>query len=124
MNNIPKALFTKKGFRSIAPMHTTSTEKPPTAAFWAEARVFDGDLAEGIRAIKAESGKQIVAIGGAGFMQSLIVTGLIDEYHLAIHPVALGSGLPIFTGLKIPLYMKLVDAKAFPGGVVAHTYRV
>jgi hypothetical protein len=56
-------------------------------------------------------------------MRSLITTGLIDEYVLAIHPVALGSGLPIFTDLAIPLYLKLVDVKTFPGGVIAHTYR-
>jgi dihydrofolate reductase len=118
MNEIPKALFTKKGFKGIDP----GPEASPAAASWAEARVFDGDLAEGIRKIKAEPGKPIVAIGGAGFMRSLIATGLIDEYVLAIHPVALGSGLSIFSDLAIPLYLKLVDAKRFPGGTVAHTY--
>ncbi|HSC36980.1 MAG TPA: dihydrofolate reductase family protein [Chitinophagaceae bacterium] len=122
MNNIPKALFTKKGYKGIDPAHTTAAEQLPSAASWAEARVFDGDLAEGIRTLKAGFGKPIVAIGGAGFMQSLIATGLIDEYHLAIHPVALGSGLPIFTGLEMPFYLKLADVKAFPKGIVAKTY--
>jgi dihydrofolate reductase len=120
MNEIPKAVFTKKGFAGIP----ASAEQSPAAASWAGARIFDGDLAEGIRILKAEPGKPIVAIGGAGFMRSLIETGLIEEYHLAIHPVALGSGLPIFTGLSIPLYLKLVDVKAFPGGVIAKTYSV
>ncbi|HLA52436.1 MAG TPA: dihydrofolate reductase family protein, partial [Flavitalea sp.] len=124
MNEIPKVLFTKKGFKGIDPGHTITAEQSPAVASWAEPRVFDGDLAEGIRELKAESGKPIVAIGGAGFMQSLIATGLIDEYHLAVHPVALGSGLPIFSGLAIPLYLKLADVKAFPGGVIANTYRV
>jgi dihydrofolate reductase len=124
MNNIPKALFTKKGFKGIDSVHTTTAEQSPSAASWAEARVFDGDLAEGIRELKAESGKPIVAIGGAGFMQNLIATGLIDEYHLAIHPVALGSGLPIFTGLEMPFYLKLAEIKVFPKGVVAQTYRI
>jgi len=124
MNEIPKALFTKKGFKGSDPGHTTTAEQSPAAASWAEARIFDGDLAEGIRKLKAEPGKPIVAIGGAGFMRSLMETGLIDEYHLAIHPVALGSGLPIFSDLAIPLYLKLVDEKSFPGGIVAHTYRI
>jgi dihydrofolate reductase len=124
MNEIPKALFTKKGFKGIDPGHTVTAEQSPALASWAGARVFDGDLAEGIRELKAGSGKPIVALGGAGFMQSLIATGLIDEYHLFVHPVALGSGLPIFTGLGIPLYLKLADIKAFPGGVIAVTYRV
>lgn len=123
MNEIPKAVFTKNGFKSIDSMQTITGEQSPAVASWAEARVFDGDLAEVIRELKAEPGKPIVSLGGAGFMQSLIATGLIDEYHLAIHPVALGSGLPIFTGLKIPLYLKLGEVKVFPKGVIAQTYR-
>lgn len=118
MNEIPKALFTKKGFKGIDPGH----EPSPAAASWANARVFDGDLAETIRELKAEEGKPITAIGGAGFMRSLIATGLVDEYRLVIHPVALGAGLPIFNGLGNPLYLKLVDVKTFPGGVVVHIY--
>ena len=124
MNEIPKAVFTKKRFKGTDPGHTITPKQSPAVDSWAKPRVFDGDLAEGIRELKAESGKPIVAIGGAGFMQSLIATGLIDEYHLAIHPVALGSGLPIFTGLQIPLYLKLADVKAFPKGVIAKTYHV
>lgn len=122
MNEIPKAIFTKNGFSGIDSLITG--EQSPAVASWVEARVFDGDLAEAIRGLKAESGKPIVALGGAGFMQSLIATGLIDEYHLAIHPVALGLGLPIFTGLKIPLYLKLVETKVFPKGIVAQTYHL
>ena len=104
-------------------MQTITGEQSPAVASWAKARVFDGDLAKEIRELKAEPGKPIVSLGGAEFMQSLIATGLIDEYHLAIHPVALGSGLPIFTGLKIPLYLKLDETKVFPKGVIAQTYR-
>lgn len=122
MNLIPKAVFTKNGFKSMDYMKTITGEQSPAVASWARAQVFDGDLAQVIRELKAEGGKPIVALGGAGFMQSLIATGLIDEYHLAIHPVALGSGLPIFTGLKIPLYLKLSEVKAFPKGVIAKTY--
>lgn len=120
MNEIPKAVFTEKGFAGVP----SSAEQSPAAASWAEARVFDGDLAEGITKLKAEPGKPIVAIGGANFMQSLIATGLVDEFVLATHPVVLGTGLPIFNGLINPLYLKLVDVKAFPGGAIAHTYRV
>ncbi len=57
-------------------------------------------------------------------MRSLIATGLIDECVLGIHPVALGAGQPIFDGLSIPLYLKLVDVKPFPGGVIAKHYLI
>lgn len=120
MNEIPKAVFTKNGFKGIDPGH----EPSPAAVTWADARIFDGDLAGGIIKLKAEQGKPIMAIGGAGFMRSLIATGLIDEFRLVIHPVALGAGLPIFDGLATPLYLKLVDVKAFPGGTTVHTYCV
>jgi len=121
MNEIPKAVFTKKGFKGI---DAGQAEQSPAMDSWAGARVFDGDLAAEIKALKAEPGKSIVAIGGAGFVQSLIATGLVDEYHLAIHPVVLGSGLPIFSGIEMPLYLKLMDTKVFPKGVVAKTYGV
>jgi len=124
MNEIPKAVFTRKEFKGIDHMTLTTVEPMPAVASWAEARVFHGELAEGIKELKAGPGKPIVAIGGAGFMQSLIQTGLIDEYRLAIHPVSLGKGMPIFTGLEKPLYLKLVEAKVFPGGIVAKTYTV
>ena len=54
-------------------------------------------------------------------MRSLIGTGLIDEYHLVTHPVVLGGGLSIFNDAP-PLDLKLVAVRAFPGGIVAHTY--
>jgi dihydrofolate reductase len=124
MNEIPKAVFTKKGFRNIDRKSTTAIEQSRAEGSWSAPRVFDGDLAEAIKELKAESGKPIVALGGAGFMQDLIATGLIDEYHVAIHPVALGTGLRIFTGLETPLYLKLVEVLAFPKGIVAKTYSV
>ena len=119
MNEIPKAVFTKKGYAGITPVAGQS----PAAASWAEARVFDGDLAEEIGKLKAGQGDPVVAIGGAGFMRSLIATGLIDEYVLATHPVLLGGGLPIFNGLSTPLYLKLADVKVFPKGTIARTYQ-
>ncbi len=120
MNEIPKGVFTKSGYkgRNVEP----NTELSPAAASWAEAKIFDGDLAEGIKELKSETGKPILALGGAGFMRSLIATGLIDEYHLNTHPVVLGKGLPIFTSVELPMDLKLVEAKSFPGGIVARVY--
>jgi dihydrofolate reductase len=49
-------------------------------------------------------------------MGTTCIKGLVDEYHLAIHPVVLGAGLPIFDGLAKPFYLKLIDVKVFPVG--------
>ena len=120
MNEIPKAVFTKSGYKrlNVEP----NTKLSPAAASWAEAKIFDGDLAEVIKELKSEAGKPIMALGGAGFMRSLIATGLIDEYHLNMHPVVLGAGMPIFSSVELPMDLKLIEAKSFPGGIVAHVY--
>jgi dihydrofolate reductase len=122
MNGIPKAVFTQKGFKGIDP--APHAEQSPAAASWAQAQVFNGDLAEEIKQLKSEPGKPVCAIGGAGFMRNLVATGLIDEYLLVTHPVVLGAGMPVFNGVTQPLDLKLVDVKAFPGGIIAHTYSV
>jgi dihydrofolate reductase len=117
MNKIPKGVFTKGGYKEI-----NIQPESAAAASWAEAKIFDGDLAKEIKELKSQEGKSILALGGAGFMRSLIATGLIDEYHLNTHPVVLGTGLPIFNGVEHPMDLKLVETKSFPGGIVAHVY--
>jgi dihydrofolate reductase len=120
MNEVPKGVFTKRGYNGISMQ--PGTELSPAAASWAKTKIFDGDLAEEIKQLKSQSGQPILALGGAGFMQSLIATGLIDEYHLNTHPVVLGKGLPIFNSVELPIDLKLVEAKSFPGGIVARIY--
>jgi len=139
MNEIPKAVFTRGGFTGADPAKVTQAVKdalknrkekggqiaatPAGADSWAHPRIFKGDLADSIRRLKSESGKDIVAHGGAGFAQSLVATGLIDEYALMVHPVALGKGLPLFTSLPQQLKLRLVEIKSFPAGSAAHIYR-
>jgi dihydrofolate reductase len=45
--------------------------------------------------LKAKDGKPIVAHVGADFARSLIAQGLVDQYALLVHPIALGKGLAI-----------------------------
>jgi len=107
MNNIPKVVFSKS----------------LPAAEWAGSRIARGDLAEEIAALKTESGGEIMAHGGAAFVQALSRLGLIDEYRLVILPVALGNGLPLFKDLAKPLRVDLAEARSFPDGTVIHVYR-
>jgi dihydrofolate reductase len=91
---------------------------------WIDAKVASGDLTEEVDRLKRAPGKAILAHGGAGFARSLASRGLVDEYRLLIHPVALGSGLPLFSALPEPLHLLLSDVTALDGGTVAHTYHV
>lgn len=121
MNEIPKAVFSKRG---PAVLEAAAGSKAVAGAqSWAEAEVLSGDLAEEIKRLKAVDGKPILAHGGATFARSLVAAGLVDQFILGVHPVALGKGQPLFSDLAAPMRFKLVSSKAFPGGVVTQTYR-
>jgi dihydrofolate reductase len=63
-----------------------------------------------------------MAHGGATFVQALSRHGLIDEYRLVIRPVALGSGMPLFKDLPVPLQLRLVESKDFGDGTSIRVY--
>jgi dihydrofolate reductase len=140
MNEIPKGVFTQRGFSTVHKNEVTAAVKDASAAreargykllspnqvsakTWDEAQVISGDLVQQISKLKAQPGKEILAHGGAGFAQSLVTTGLVDEYRLITHPVVLGKGLPLFSKQSVPLDLKLVEIKSFSTGTTAFTYR-
>jgi dihydrofolate reductase len=137
MNRIPKAVFSKQGASILpgantaaAPAAGRGSARPeqhgdlkPGADSWAQAYVATGGLNEEIAKLKSGHGKPIIAHGGASFARSLVASGVIDQYALLVHPVALGKGLPLFAGLTAPKRLKLVRSTSFPGGSVAQIYR-
>jgi dihydrofolate reductase len=107
MNELPKVVFSKTLER----------------ADWNNSTVARGDTAEEIAQLKREPGKDIMAHGGAAFIQALSNLGLIDEYRMVIEPMALGNGLPMFKDLPAALRLNLVEAKTFSTGTAAHVYQ-
>jgi dihydrofolate reductase len=112
---------------SDSPIATPMNVKPkvvfsrtPIDTPWGEVTVASGDLADEVARLKAQDGKEILAHGGARFAQALSSAGLVDEYRLRVHPIALGAGTPLFVD-KRPL--ALTEARAYPRGVVVHEYR-
>jgi dihydrofolate reductase len=66
------------------------------------ATLIDGDLESAIRTLKAERDGEI-EVAGPELAHSLTGLGLIDEYRIYLHPVALGQGTPYFAGPRPPL---------------------
>lgn len=135
MNEIPKIVFSRSGLDPAAAGSTQALadaraqsagapiqEKPATES-WTHARVIRGDLVEEMNRLKQEPGKDLIAHGGASFAQSLARAGLIDEYRLLVHPVALGQGLALFSALAAPLALERIETRQFKGGTVAQIYR-
>jgi dihydrofolate reductase len=114
MNEIPKIVFSKKGF---------DPAQASSAKSWGDAKVITGDLAEAITNLKKQAGKDLMAHGGVEFARNLVQTGLIDEFCIAMHPVAAGIGFGLFGKLGKPLYLKLIDTKVFSTGAMVNIYR-
>jgi dihydrofolate reductase len=90
-----------------------------TEVEWSNARLMTGDPLELIAELKGQPGRNIGIAGGARFAQHIVQANAIDEYRLAIHPVALGDGLRLFTG---PSSLTMSHSESFDGGPVVNTY--
>ena len=75
-----------------------------------------------IAELKQRPGQNIGMTGSATLVSSLLREGLLDELHLFVFPVVLGSGTRLFgaPGGKLPL--KLIDSATYETGVVHLTY--
>ena len=82
------------------------------------------DAAKFVSELKKRKGKGIVVFGGGELAKSLFEADLIDEVVLNIHPVLLGSGIPLFHEMKQQIDLELVECKVLKGGYLAVTYRV
>lgn len=91
-------------------------------AKWENTILATGDLVEEITRLKSQTGKDIIAYGGATFVSALIKHELIDEYHLFVNPAAIGRGLPIFQTLDSNQRLTLVKATPFGCGIVVLHY--
>jgi dihydrofolate reductase len=81
-----------------------------------------GDIKEEVFKIKNQPGKDIWLFGGGELTSSLMNLGLVDEIGLALHPVLLGGGKPLFSNIKDRINLTLVDTKTYSTGLVALTY--
>src|SRR6187401_828688 len=84
-------------------------------------RLATGDVGEELAAIKAEFDGDL-EVGGPTLAAQFIERGLVDEYHLVIHPVAIGDGTPFFPRLDRPIGLKLIDTRVLGSGVVHQSY--
>jgi dihydrofolate reductase len=68
--------------------------------------IVDSDMENKVREIKTQPGRDIWLYGGANLITSFANLGLIDVYRLAVHPVVLGDGKPLFTDIKKRINLK------------------
>jgi dihydrofolate reductase len=88
---------------------------------WRNSEQLQGDLVEGVTALKGEPGGQIAVSGSLSVVRQLLVAGLLDELQLLVHPIAVRKGTRLFDeGESIPL--RLITSEAFTTGVLRLVY--
>lgn len=81
-------------------------------------------IKEEVKKILQQPGENIWLYGGGKLITTFINLGLIDIYRLALHPVILGEGKPLFEAIRNRVDLELVEAKPAHLGVLLLTYQV
>jgi dihydrofolate reductase len=105
MNALPKYVFSRTLKRSD----------------WSNTQMFGAEVSDTVARLKRESTKDIFLFGSANLAAHLIPHRLIDEFRIAVNPLILGGGTPLFKqGERVKL--KLLDSKAHSTGIVILRY--
>ena len=92
-----------------------------TTSGWNNTRILGTDVADTVARLKRDSAKDIYLFGSADLAASLIPHRLIDEFRIAVNPLLLGAGSPLFrTGGKVRL--RLLDSRSLSNGIVILRY--
>ena len=88
---------------------------------WRDTTIIRENVIESVRALKNERGKDILTDGSSQLVHALLLHDLVDELHLTLYPLSLGSGKRV---LPDGLYaaFRLAFATPYPSGVVGLHY--
>lgn len=89
---------------------------------WANARQIEGDVAASVARLKAESGPDLLVMGSANLVQTLLAAGLVDEWRIWTFPALLGAGKRLFAEGTVPATLRLAASQVSTTGVVMGTY--
>jgi dihydrofolate reductase len=89
---------------------------------WAGSKLIEGDVATAVRNLKDEDGPELHVLGSSDLLQTLLASGLVDEFRLWVFPVIAGSGKRAFGDGAAPAGLKLISSGTSPSGVTIATY--
>ena len=89
---------------------------------WENARLLSGDVGEAVAALKQGDGGDLVVIGSAELLRTLIGHDLVDELRLMIDPLLVGGGKRIFPDDGALRALRLVDSQVTTTGAILATY--
>ncbi|GEP99046.1 MULTISPECIES: dihydrofolate reductase family protein [Staphylococcus] len=80
-------------------------------------------IANTVNQLKAQPGKDIWLYGGSSIITTFLNQNLVDELQLAVHPIILGAGKPLFVAINNQKQLELSTVNTYKSGVVQLIYR-
>lgn len=107
---------------NAAPKFVASSN-PSTRLEWPNSTLIQGNVPAAVAEIKREQEGDLLIMGSAQLIHSLLPHKLIDEFRLLIYPVLVGGGVRLFPDDGQSHRLQLVDSKTTTKGVILATYR-
>jgi dihydrofolate reductase len=88
---------------------------------WRDTTIIRDNIIESVRALKEQPGKNILTDGSSQLVHALLEADLVDELHLLVYPLTLGSGKKLLPS-GVHATFSLTSSQVYPTGVVALHY--
>lgn len=82
----------------------------------------NSDIEANILSIKQKTSGDIWLYGGGKLITTIMNLGLVDIYRLAVHPVIIGKGIPLFGDISNRIQLDLINTEQSKSGVILLTY--
>ena len=102
--------------------YVVSSTLSQARADWNDSVVLDGYDPGRIRRLKDEVDGDVYVSGSATLVRALLADGLVDELHLYVYPVAVGTGIRLFETGGPALPLTLLGCEPLSNGVAHLTY--
>lgn len=88
---------------------------------WRDTTIIRDNVIESVRAVKREPGKNIATDGSSQLVHALLASDLVDELHLLLYPLTLGTGKRLLPA-DVHATFRLESSRTYPTGVVGLHY--
>jgi dihydrofolate reductase len=89
---------------------------------WGPSTVLSGDVLAAVAGLKSQPGARIAINGSGTLTRDLLSAGLVDELHLLVHPIVVGTGKHLFEDGTAPVGLELTASRMFANGVAHNVY--
>jgi len=103
--------------------HYAFSRKPPKKVLYGFEFVKE-PIKKFVKRLRAEKGKHIWMMGGAGIIGSFLDADEIDEFIIHVIPTFIGQGIPLIAARRRTVPLRLLSSKKFRDGVVRLHYEV